>query len=109
MDAAAHAPTLDAAIDDYLHLIVRTRPWTKAREEELLDAFCDWAYARPGPAPTLAAASPALAARHAADAGYTPGTAAELAAALGRLAAWAVARGLMAENPFGGREECESA
>lgn len=100
--APARAPTLDAAIDDYLHLIVRTRPWTKAREEELLDAFCDWAYAR-GPAPTLAAVTPSLAARHAADAGYPPAAAAELVAALGKLSAWAVSRGLMARSPFGGK------
>lgn len=38
--------TLDAAIEEYLAVISRTRPWTKAAEEELLHEWSDWAFVR---------------------------------------------------------------
>jgi hypothetical protein len=31
-----------AALDDYFHVIVRTRPWTKKEDEALLEPFGNW-------------------------------------------------------------------
>lgn len=33
---------LDAWIDEYLRVVVRTRPWTKRREQEALTQFAEW-------------------------------------------------------------------
>jgi hypothetical protein len=33
---------LEGWIDEYLRVIVRTRPWTKRREEEALGTFSKW-------------------------------------------------------------------
>ncbi|HEX2094564.1 MAG TPA: hypothetical protein VHG28_19320 [Longimicrobiaceae bacterium] len=94
------AITVDEAIEDYLHGVVRVRPWTKKREEELLHAFCDWMYATPGVDPQLAAVSPELAARYAAEAGLEATEAEALLAALRSLSLWACAQGVVEASPF---------
>ncbi|MDQ3389338.1 MAG: hypothetical protein M3483_07540 [Gemmatimonadota bacterium] len=44
---------LDVLIDDYLRVIVRTRPWTRRREEEALTTLLSWVNAQPGSVKTL--------------------------------------------------------
>jgi hypothetical protein len=98
--AAMETITVDAAVADYLHAVVRVRPWTRKREEEMLDAFCDWMYASPGVGPALAAVTPELAARYAAGAGLDAAEAEELRAVLRSLSLWACAQGVRETNPF---------
>ncbi len=93
-------PTLDAAVDDYLHLIVRTRPWTKAREEALLLGLVEWLYAQPDQDIQLAAATPALAERYATAQQLDPAARSALFETLTKLWSWATGQGLVAANPY---------
>lgn len=38
---------IDVAIDDYMHVIARTRPWSMKREGEILESFSAWLYEQP--------------------------------------------------------------
>lgn len=50
---------IDVAIDDYMHVIARTRPWSLKREDELLEAFSEWLYEQAAPRVMLDEVAPA--------------------------------------------------
>ena len=81
------------AVDDYLHLIVRTRPWTKKEDEALLTGFGEWLEKRPSP--RLDEISPALIRAYVDDARLEPAEEQALHAALGRLLSWGEWQGLV--------------
>jgi hypothetical protein len=91
---------IDVAIDDYLHTIVRTRPWTKKREEELLEGLSAWLYEQPDPRVALDEIAPALAEQYAAAASLSATERDELLAALDHLYAWSVYADQIDHNPF---------
>jgi hypothetical protein len=91
--------TLDAAIEEYLHLIMRTRPWTKPQEEEVLTAFRDWVHQQPCSG-SLASIGPAFALSYAKDKRLSTDKRDELLMVLHNLCLWASRRGLIANNPF---------
>ena len=88
-------PTIDAAIDDYLHLIIRTRPWTKAHEEAQLMGMVEWIYAQPAQDRGLAAADTELVDRYVAATELSAAESDELTATLARFNDWAAAAGLL--------------
>lgn len=92
--------TIDAAIDDYLHTIVRTRPWTKKREEALLEAFSAWLYAQPTPHVSLDDIDPFLVDEYAAATAMSTAEQSELLAALNNLYLWSVHAQAVTYNPF---------
>ncbi len=94
--------TIDVAIDDYLHAIVRTRPWTKPREEELLENFSAWLYQQPEARVTLDEIQPDLAQQYAAAACLTGPVQTELLGALRNLYTWSVYAEVVNHNPFAG-------
>jgi hypothetical protein len=91
---------LEAAIDDYLHTIVRSQPWIKKQEEVVLLAFNDWLYEQPDLSPTLAHISPATTARYAEAMGLNMVEQEALHTALYHLFAWAEYQHAAAANPF---------
>ncbi len=91
---------INEAIDDYLRLIVRTRPWTKQREEELLVPFGDWVYEQPDLALELETITPALVQRYGADVKLPIGERDDLERTLGKFWLWAESRGHVRGNPF---------
>ena len=94
---------IEAAIDDYLHTIVRTRPWTKAREEELLTSFSDWLYEQPELAIELASVTPEVVRHYSETRGLGESEQSELQTTLGKLLLWAEVRGHIQNNPFATR------
>lgn len=91
---------LEAIIDDYLHVIVRTRPWTKKREEVLLLAFCDWFYEQPGSIHVITAVSPTTTEQYAQAVGLESAEHDELNAAFYTLFLWAEQQYAVPTNPF---------
>jgi hypothetical protein len=83
----------DAAIDDYLHAIIRTRPWTKKREEELLTSLSDWLYAQPDLSVQLASVTPPVVRRYCATTGLDDAEQDDLQVTLIRLRVWAEING----------------
>lgn len=79
------APTLVEAIDEYLHLIVRVRPWTRKREEAALTGFAAWL----GEKATLTSVTPALASNYIQEARLDPDRAEAVLAAVDHLLGWA--------------------
>jgi hypothetical protein len=94
---------IEAAIDDYLHTIVRTRPWTKAREEDLLTSFSDWLYEQPGHSVELASVTPEVVRHYSETRGLGESEQSELQATMGKLLIWAEVRGHIQSNPFGAK------
>ncbi len=92
--------TIDVAIDDYLHTIVRTRPWTKKREEELLEGFSAWLQAQPAPPINMNEIGPALADQYAATVPLSKAEHTELLGALNHLFMWSVHTAMAQHNPF---------
>jgi len=88
----------DVALDDYLHQIVRTRPWVKKREEQLLTGFGEWLVAQPDLDAGLASITPLLVRRYAADEGIDGPTYTELEIALQNFCGWATYAGLIPAN-----------
>ena len=86
----------DLAIDEYLHAIVRTRPWTVSRETELLEPLSDWLYQRPDLSVELDDVTLDVTRRYAADTGLSDSEREELDAAVARLKAWTENRELRA-------------
>ena len=85
----------DLAIDEYLHAIVRTRPWTVRRDTELLEALSDWLYAQPDlMSVELGAVTPETIRRYATGNGLTEEECEEVDEAVERLQAWTETRGL---------------
>lgn len=92
--------TIDAAIDDYLHTIVRTRPWTKKREEELLEGLSDWLYEQPEPRIRLSEIGPELVQQYAVATALSAADQRELLGALHNLYTWLIHAEAVKENPF---------
>ena len=92
--------TIDAAIDDYLHTIVRTRPWTKKREEELLEALSDWLYQQPEPRIRLPEIGPELVQQYARATELSTDDHRALLGALHNLYTWSIHAEAVEENPF---------
>ena len=88
------------AIDDYLRLIVRTRPWTKAHEEELLEPFGTWLYEQPDAMPELDAVTPALVLRYSQSVRLSTSQRDDLDRTLYKFFLWAESRGHVRGNPF---------
>jgi hypothetical protein len=89
----------DAAIDEYLHAIVRTRPWTKQREEELLTALSDWLYTQPSQSVDLAAITPPVVRQYSDMRGLDDAEQDDLKTALTRLLVWADINGHLQGSP----------
>ncbi len=94
------AMTIDEAIDEYLHALVRSRPWTKKREEAALTAFGTWLLAQPDVRLTLDAITPAVAERYVAAAGLAAAERDHLLGALHHLYTWAIYARATTRNPF---------
>ncbi len=92
--------TLDTAIDDYMHVIARTRPWTKKREEALLTPFVEWLYEQPDEPVELKAIGPAVLARYVAATGLDNEEHDDLAHTLRHVYMWAEQSGWVSSNPF---------
>lgn len=90
----------DAAIEDYLHLIVRTRPWTKKREEALLTEFEDWLYEQHMRRFHVADLGPELAAQYAAALNLSQAERDELLNVLRIFSLWATQQNLIETNQF---------
>jgi hypothetical protein len=90
----------DAAIDDYLHLIVRTRPWTKKREEELLTELEEWLYEQHERRFGVAEITPELAAQYAAAINLSMAERDELLNVLRTFALWAKQQQLIETDQF---------
>jgi hypothetical protein len=91
---------LEAAIDDYLHTIVRSQPWIKKQEESLLLPFNDWVYEQPDLSPTLTEISPATTARYTEAVGLSAADHEALMTALHHLFTWAEYQQVVTANPF---------
>lgn len=84
----------DLAVDEYLHAIVRSRPWTVRRETEQLEALSVWLYAQPDLSVELDAVTPEVTRRYAADNDLSDDERDALEATLVRLRAWTETFGL---------------
>lgn len=84
----------DLAVDEYLHAIVRIRPWTVWRETEQLEALSDWLYARPDLGVELDAVTPEVTRRYAAANNLSDAEREALDATLERLRSWTETYGL---------------
>lgn len=91
---------LEAAIDEYLHTIVRSQPWMKKHEEAALLAFSAWVYDQPQLSRALTAVGPDLTARYAAATGVSVADHAALNRALQHVFAWAEYQHEVTANPF---------
>lgn len=91
---------IEVAIDDYLHVIVRTRPWTKKHEEAVLEEFTDWLYAQPLPQTRLDEITPELVQQYYATTIVPDDQQRELMDVLSTLYRWAVQQDWVEANPF---------
>ncbi len=91
---------IEVAIDDYLHVIVRTRPWTKKREEAVLEEFTDWLYAQQTPRTRLDEITPELVQQYCAVAIVPADQQREFTNILSTLYRWAVHQDWVKTNPF---------
>ncbi len=91
---------LASAVDDYLRLITRVRPWTKRAEERRLADLCRWLDGLPSGPPGLneLPASGAVA-RYLNAAGADADERAGMVSTLGNFYRWAVANEMTRENP----------
>ena len=92
--------TLEIALDDYLHAIVRTSPWIVRREEELLTGLVEWLYEQPDARVDLAAVTPATVANYIAATRLPAAEQDELVVALNHLFMWAERSRAVEHNPF---------
>ena len=90
---------LATAVDEYLHLTTRTRPWMQPREQEVLTAFCDWLQHQSVHA-TLDNVSPIFATTYAKARLLSSNEHDELLMVLHNLCLWAHQKGLIVHNPF---------
>jgi len=80
--------TFARAVDDYLHAIVRIRPFDVAREETLLEAFGAWLDAQPDRERTLDEVGPDTLTAYAAATALPAADHAAVARAVDQLARW---------------------
>jgi hypothetical protein len=92
--------TLETAVDDYMHIIVRTRPWTKKWEEELLTPFVEWLYQQPKARVELSAITPAVVERYVTAMELNSEQHDDLAHVLRLVFMWAEQSGWVQSNPF---------
>ena len=88
----------EAALDDYLHQIVRTRPWTVTQEEAVLNEFAAWLLGQPDLGGDLVQITPDVIKRYRAATTLDEPQFATFEAAVGRLTAWAEYQGLIPHN-----------
>ena len=91
---------IDVAIDDYMHVIARTRPWTIKREEECLEAFSCWLYEQPAANVMLDGIAPDHVQRYAMAKNLSPTEQDELHTVLTNVYRWSVQQGWIEHNPF---------
>lgn len=92
--------SIDVAVDDYMHVIVRTRPWTKKAEETLLEGFSAWLFEQPQRHVMLDAITVDDLQRYASVAGLSEAERDDLATALYHLFLWCNKQGWIDSNPF---------
>jgi site-specific recombinase XerD len=92
--------TIDVAIDEYLHTIVRTRPWTKKREEELLEGFSQWQAEQAQSRMTLDAITVNDVQRYATAVDLRDTDRDDLVAALHHVFLWSIRQGWIDASPF---------
>jgi len=97
--------TVDAAVDEYLHLIARVCPWELPREEPRLRAFADWVERQGDAVPDLETIEPSMALRHARDDRLAAAETEALMSAMAGLFRWAVRDGRVGYNPFSAAHE----
>lgn len=93
---------IDVAIDDYMHVIARTRPWSLKREDELLEAFSEWLYEQAAPRVMLDEVAPAQVQRFVVAAGWSEAAQQELIDVLSNVYLWSAKQGWVTVNPFEG-------
>lgn len=93
---------IDVAIDDYMHVIARTRPWSMRREEELLEVFSEWLYEQPEPRVMLNEIVPEQVQHFVAAAEWNEEDQQELIDVLNNLYLWSGKQGWVVVNPFEG-------
>ena len=93
---------IDVAIDDYMHVIARTRPWTMKREAELLEAFSDWLYEQPTRNVMLHDLANEHIRQYAATTNLSPAAQDELLIVLNNMYHWSAQQGWSESNPFHG-------
>lgn len=86
------------AVAEYLHRPDRTVPWARQREEEALDRLSGWLQAQAGAVP-LAAVTPRVVSRYAAERRLSPEELDGLHGTLARLFQWS--RGARASRAAG--------
>lgn len=79
---------------------MRTRPWTKRREEELLVPFGDWLYEQSHLSANLDRLTPSITRQYAAAVGLSDDDQEDLDTTLCKLLLWAEIRGFVKTNPF---------
>ena len=77
----------DEAVARYLHRSDRQVPWTRRQEEDALDGLSGWLHAAAGPVP-LAAVTPQVVSRYAAEAQLTAEELDDLHGTLASLFLW---------------------
>lgn len=77
----------DEAVAQYLHRSGRPVPWTRRQEEDALDGLSGWLHAAAGPVP-LAAVTPQVVSRYAAEARLSAEQLDDLHATLASLFVW---------------------
>ncbi len=92
--------TLEVAIDDYMHTIARTRPWTMRREEEVLTPFVEWLYEQPGARVDLPSVTPDVVERYAAEHAIGAEQRYKLMDTLRLVFMWSEQEGRVTGNPF---------
>jgi site-specific recombinase XerD len=91
---------LDIAIDDYMHVIARTRPWTIKHEEAYLEAFSAWLYEQPNGNVLLTEIDTAHLHSYATDAALSPAEQDDLRSVLNNVYCWSAHQGWIEHNPF---------
>lgn len=91
---------IDVAIDDYMHVIVRTRPWTKKLEEGVLEGFAAWLQTQPNAPVFLHEISPEHVQRYIGAAELSSAEQRDLHEALHNLHLWAAKQGWIEQNRF---------
>lgn len=91
---------IDVAIDDYMHVIARTHPWTMKREEACLEAFSDWLYAQTPAHIMLDDIAPGHVQHYASTTALSPADQHELHSALSNVYRWSAQQSWIEHNPF---------
>ena len=99
MTLVLETPTLEAALDNYLHVMVRVRPWAKKASEEMLRPLNNWLDEQAGVLP-VTALTPEVVGAYCSDVRLTVGARTDLRAALHDFARWLVISKVVAAHPL---------